>query len=513
MKKIIFLALIAISFIANSQEVKYSRGTEFVSKNGVFVYVIGEDNTSFYVMRKGTKGTEIQNNLEKYNKKTFELDWVVDVNYGKEFNDKTSICTFYRPDIVIGKKEISFFIVWHDKAKETLAVYIKSIDIKTGVQKRPMEMLCEDKKENVDFGYNFSFSKDTSLILVKYNHRFSTKSGMLHTQTLLADFNCYKKVKLFDLKTREEIFTKDLPLTDGKRDLGCTSVQTDNIGNLLCIYAYTVQQEARGMVYKIAADGGGIAKMPLASKTLKLFDLNISVNDHAYLTSNVLEYQENYNYAVITGIFNDIPCKGKKCVRGAGNYFMKVDLNTAKVITSTFEYFDEKTNKIYLDLEDYNADFKKLFAIESMIDKVTEDVYSISAGYTQTIFVTRFDKNGKVIWTRVIPRSTYTIAGFAYAIKNKNFYFMTLENPKNIETVDIDNFEIKKVRTFSVATGQNLVCYALNKEGKLSRSLLSINEKRTANFIPSGIENLSSRSSVYQLINGKMEQFALFDFK
>jgi hypothetical protein len=120
-----------------------------------------------------------------------------------------------------------------------------------------------------------------------------------------------------------------------------------------------------------------------------------------------------------------------------------------------------------------------------------------------------------VIWTRVLPRAApVNMPGFTYTVENRKLYFMFLDTPKNTENVDINNFEVRKLLDYNSVTGQNLICISVNRDGVLNRSLLSVNEKKTANFIPfDKIENSSDHSSVYRLINGKKEQYALFDFK
>jgi hypothetical protein len=351
MKKNFFILFISLTLTAYSQDVSYSRGEEFISKDGTFKNIIGGDKKAFYIMREGNEGREGQYNVEKYNKKTLEREWITDINYESELKIKSAF--LYKPLVIIGKEEISFIFDEQGSTKDGRAVYIKSLDIKTGIQKRPIEKFFEEENTR----YSLSLSKDTTLLLVSYNYLFRKKVGLAKVNEIYANFMAYSKVKLFDIKNRKEIFTKDLPLNDGERDMGCTFVETDNKGNLLCKYVHTKEEKMlSGQVYEISGVDPGIGKIPVNSTSMTAFDLNPTVNDHAYLVSSVVQYQENYNYAVITGIFVDEKCKGK-CERRAGNFFMKIDLNNSKIINKAFEYFDGNAGKVYTDLKDIFGDF------------------------------------------------------------------------------------------------------------------------------------------------------------
>jgi hypothetical protein len=314
-------------------------------------------------------------------------------------------------------------------------------------------------------------------------------------------YNIVYNVKLIELKDNSVIFEKEMPKKDRSGPLDVTSVTVDNIGNLLCIFT----REGKS---------AGLGKIPLKSTEMNGFDLDIGVNDHAYLTSNNLQYQDNYDYAVLTGIFIDVPCKGKKnCVRREGAFFMKIDLNKPKIVSQEYQYFDDKTHEQYKDLFDAADNYQRLYCISSIIDKKNEDVYNISVGHHQAIVATRYSKDGKVIWTKVLPREGISSSSaFAYAYENGKLFFIYLDNPKNMENVNIKEFNIKDVKSLSAVTGAHVICISISKEGDLARTLLSENEKDTANFNPETYDNLSEQPPVYNLKNRDKEKFVRFDF-
>jgi hypothetical protein len=494
-----FYISFSLLFFSNgfSQEVKDVRGPEFINKNGVFKSVIGEDNSSFYVLRLGTKGAGVQNNIEKYNKKTFAFEWVKDVSFEKDLGDKIpSGDQFLKSYAILSKGKIYFIISFVEPRKNSRSVYMKILKATTGVEQGPAQLLAKEE----DFGstekFEVSFSQDSSLVLVKNNY------------SQINYFYC-TKVKLFDLESTKEIFSKSMPVEDISGKLDVTSVNTDNEGNLLCVYTHTGKSKDPGIHLF-----PGIGKIPVNSTQMKSFDLNIGVNDHAYLTTNNLQYDKNFNYAVVTGIFIDVPCKGRKnCVRKEGVFFMKIDLNRSQVLNKEAYYFDDKLHDYYRDLFDKMNDYERLGCVASVIDKKTEDVYNIAMGLRETMLVTRFTKDGKLVWCKPLPRGKGLIDythGFGFSVVNKKMYFIYTDDANNME-LNASDFKVGKVSLKSAVTGANVVCVSIDEGGVVQQKVLSVNERSTANFNPETIDNLSERSPIYNLKNRDKEQFVRFE--
>jgi hypothetical protein len=478
-----------------SQDVSFSEGKEFINKNGTFKYVIGEDRSSFYVLRLGTKGSGVQNNVEKYDKKTFQLEWVKDVAFETDLNDKIpSGDQFLKSSVILSRGKIYFFLSLLEPRKNTRSVYVKTLNTANGEVLGKALLLASEENFKGTEKFVLSFSQDTTMVLIK--SVYTTYIGQPTTR--------YEKVKLFDLKTNQEIFTKEMPTSDVNGKLECTSVNVDNNGNLLCIYSHT------------SGDGApGVGKIPVNSTQMNSFDLNIGVNDHAYLISNNLQYNQSFDYAVITGVFIDIPCKSKKnCERKEGAFFMKIDLNKSKVISAEYQYYDDKIHNQYKGLFDSMDDYKRLYCISSIIDKKNDDVYNISVGYLEAIFVTRFNKDGKVVWTKVLPRKGVNVnSAFAYAFENGKLYFIYLDHPKNMEGVNINDFSVKDVKGLSAVTGANVISMSIDKDGELTRTLLNTNERDSANFSTDTYDYLSGQPPIYNLKNRDKEKFIRFEFK
>ena len=167
-------------------------------------------------------------------------------------------------------------------------------------------------------------------------------------------------------------------------------------------------------------------------------------------------------------------------------------------------------------MDDLSSDYEKVFCFSSIIDKTNEDVYSMAVGkYSGIILVTRFDKSGKVIWTKALPRSKMPYhPGFVYAFEKGSLFFIFLDNPKNMESVpDINNFLVKKIKDQGGITGANIVCVSITKEGALNRTVLGKDEKDKANFIPDYIINLSEEPPILNLKNRDKEQYIRFEFQ
>ncbi len=489
-KAILFVSVLFLTSILYSQNASFVSGPEFINKNGVFKYIIGEDKTSFYVFRLGTKGSGVQNNIEKCNKKTFAVEWVKDISFEKDLGEIPGD-QFQRSNIVLSRGKIYFFLSILETRKNSRSVYAKSMNCENGEVLGKAELIASEDKYGQLSLLSVAFSPDTTKALVLFNQGDGINPYYI------------KRVLLVELKSNKELFNKEMPVSDDKGNLQCTSVSADNKGNLSCIYS---RKEG----------SPGIGKIAFSSTQLKTFDLNIDVNDHAYLTANILQYDDNFDYAIVTGVFVDVPCKKKKeCERKEGNYFMKVDMNTSKIVTAKYEYFDDATHAIYKDMGDLSADYEKVFCFSSIIDKTNEDVYSMAVGkYSGIILVTRFDKVGKVIWTKALPRGQMlSHQGFVYAFEKGSLFFIFLDNPKNLENVpDINNFLVKKIKDQGAVTGANIVCMSISKDGALKRTVIGKDEKDKANFIPDYITNLSEQPPILNLKNRDKEQYIRFEF-
>ncbi len=509
-----FLVLPFLLLVSNcfSQEIRYVEGKEFVNKNGVFKYVIGENQTAFYVLRLGTKGAGVQNNIEKYNKATSQLEWVKDVSFEKDLGDKIpSGDQFLQSYVVLSRGKIYFIISMVETRKNTRSVHIKTINADNGAPLGVAQLLAKEEDYKLTEKFDVSFSQDTSLVLVKNNYIPRERRGATTTFTT-ADFTCYKTVKLFKLDGYKEVFSKDMPASDSNGDLGITSVSTDNEGNLLCIYTHIVKQKDAFGTSAFKASRPGIGKIPAGDTRLLAFDLNMDINDHAYLLSNNLQYEKNFNYAVITGIFIDVPCKGKKnCERKEGTFFMKIDLNQSKVLVKQYYYFDDKLHQYYRDLFDRLNDYERLACVTSVIDKKNEDVYNIAVGYRETILVSRFSKDGKLIWVKALPRGIVTYKnGFAYAVKNERFYMIYTDLPKNRE-LDINNFSVNKIKTQASPSGADVVAVSIDNTGKAEQKLIRAFDRSSTNFNPETIDNLLEQPPIYNLKNRDKEMFIRFE--
>lgn len=504
MKKICLLLLLFPFCKLYPQEVMLTKGPEFDRKDDLFNEIIGEDNTSFYLMREGRKDGKKQYNIEKHNKTTFELEWVNDFSYQAEL--RSEFCRWINVLTKFSKNEISFIFTESLPTPGKLGVYMKSFDIKTGTQVRPIKLLMETA------GGYLSFSKDSTLLLAKKSHIFYDPGNMIQSLVYL-DITAFEKVELYDFEKGKKIFSKELPIQNGDFFIANTDVDVDNKGNLYFYCTRFLEKKNKlGHVESYQAVSCSIGKIPVNSDKSNLFELDYSIKENASLKTPLIQYSNNFDYVLITAHVVDGACKGK-CDRNIANLFMKIDLTNLKLMTKKVDYFDAYAASIYADMKDY-GDYYKIHMKEAIIDPVTNDVTLIASGSFYSIFVTRFDKNGNTLWTKVIPRhapNNYT--PYCYTYKNKTLYFLFLDSSKNMEDIDITNFELKKIASFGSPFGQNLICFSINKAGGLKRSIVETVNKKTPNFIPQTTENLGRKSYAYHYVNDRKEQYVLFNFK
>jgi hypothetical protein len=497
-----FLLLIRLLLLFTSegfaQDVTFVQGKEFQNKNGVFKYVIGEDKAAFYVLRQGTKGAGVQNIVEKYNSKSFQLEWSKDVSFEKDLGDKIpSDSRFLESFVTLSEGKIYFIISLLETRKNSRSVYIKSIDTNMGDAKEAAQLLMKEDHYKGLEKFDILFSQNASLVLIKGKY-----SNVGSDVTI-------KHVRLIELKNYKEIYTKEMPSADANGELKVTGVTTDNEGNLICIYAHTGKPKDPDSELL-----PGLGKIPLKSIEMKSFDLNIGVNNHAYLITNNLQYDKNYKYAIVTGIFIDVPCKGKKnCERKEGEFFMKIDLDQSKVVAKEHYYFDDKFHTYYRDLFDKLNTYKRLSTEVTLIDPSNENVYSISLGDRETILVTYFSKDGKLLWRNALPRglTTSPVNGYLYAIEKGIFYMVYTDHPKNAE-LDIHNFKVRQVEYLSAVSRADVIGVCIDKAGNAKQKVLSSNGIGAMNFNPETIDNLSERPPVYNMRSRGKEVFIRFNF-
>ncbi len=496
MKKFLLLIFGAVTLLAHSQNTTFTKGDECTG-NGAFKGVIGENKNAFYVLRAKEKVMAIDCFIEKYNKESFKLEW----------STKTDSRYIYYPNskIRIEKDKISLYYVAYDKPSSAYNVNQLTFDDQTG-EPMPVQTLYMEK--SVTDQLVLGFSNDSSMLIIQYCPINMSGNGM----------PC-KKVRVLDLQSGKEVFTKELPVSDGSNPLECRSIQIDNLGNLSCQFGRIIKKTSSSPEQFIE----GVGKIPVKATKMSAADIDFTLGDHIDITATRMATQPNLEYIVYAGTF--INKKSKVKGQNAGNFFIKVDLNKSKEISRTITYFDEKTSKLYDELDEIGTSDQKLYSLRTIIDDKTDDVYTISYGLTKSIFVTKFDKEGKVIWTQVVPRSAdVQRPAFAYAVKGKQFFFVLLDNKKNMEKIDPNNFSFKDVKGYSASTGQNVMCFKINERGEMSRTLLSVNDFATTNFIPpvpseselvintDAIQDLSN-APVYLYTNMKKEQFVRFKFE
>ncbi len=489
MKKTLLLFFCLQSILSFSQIASFTSGPKFKSKNGDFKYILGETETSFYVLRTGTKGAGVQNNIEKYNKQNFELEWVKDASFESDLQGRIpSNDQLLHSYVTLVKDKIYFIISMVETRKNSRSVYAKALSASNGESLGAAQLLAKQDDYGGLFPLQLDFSRDKQKILI-INYALS-------------------EMKLVEMLNFKEVFTKKIPEQTGNDAISVTSLDVDDDGNVLCIYEHTIKENG-----KIVEKHPGIGKIPVNSNQLLAFDLKFNVA-HAEIKSSLLQYEKNYNYAIVTGFFVDDPCKrDKTCVQKEGNFYMKIDLNNKKIVNTKVDYFDEELHTYYTSLFDYYNDGSRLNEIASYISK-NEEVYTIAKGDMKTIFVTHYSKEGKLLWRTPIPFSPWQGVGhFAYDFKNDNVYLIYLENEKNLE-LDLTHFDPKKLKETKYPKRSDIVAVRITKDGVATREVIGNNKEQDLLIDFYFYEQSIPNSGILHLSeNIKDEKFIRFDLK
>jgi hypothetical protein len=216
MKKFLLFTLVLFTnYNSYAQQVSLTKGEEFVSENGLLKKIIAAYNNSFYVLREEEKSLRTNYFLEKYDTETFKRDWVAPLE---------PLVIAEMDKILLEKDKISFYYMGYDKATTSSLISKFSVDTKTG-KALPLETIYSEKPQK--YTLSLSLSSDSTMHLLKYG---------IFSPNPFEPFGGFEKVKLFDIKLKKEIFTKDLPVNFNNEKVFCQFVNVDNSGNLLCHY-------------------------------------------------------------------------------------------------------------------------------------------------------------------------------------------------------------------------------------------------------------------------------------
>lgn len=497
MKKLIALTCLLFTIKANSQEVAIKKGTEFTpEENTEFNYYIGNDNSGVYMRRTRYKGKGTSYFIQKLDAKTLKSLFTADLS----LEDKESPHSCY-----LLKDKILFFSTLYDgKDKKLLLRECSSVDGKSiGTVKQVASLPSDPFGVN---GRNFfiSFSPDTNKMVIVSEFQWPKK-----LQDVFADIYEYPGYKKLE--------TKKLINTYGESGINSYNYRVDNTGKFFFLFNYMIDFEE-----EIA--GKALATMPANEGKTAITKLpfeKINIQNGTFDLVN--------GKFVLCGLFKDAVTKkerkeGKE--KNVGMYSFFIDPKTSEIISKGYDYFPadvkEKLNykdgMVKADPAEKFYSFEDIFTINDNIYVVESHSYVISSdkyytSYERELIVSKFNKDGKMEWMKIIPKFTAnSLNSFNYIVKNNKVYLFYAEHPKNLENSTITEYDPKKYKDIKNYNGSVLVCTTFDESGKLERKEIFRNEGWCYDPISTNIY-VEKDGLLLRMINQKKERYDIVSIK
>jgi hypothetical protein len=496
MKNLALTLIILFSNVLFSQKVNIKKGEEFKSKEPlVFDYYIGGDDSGIYI--KGSKdNSQIIRKVDpKTLKDVFTTSFELEPKTGRYMNAEEIHSTF-----LINNK-VWIFSTRYDVKESIKYFLLREFDAKTGKSLGDKKIIAS--LESDPFGTNgrnffISFSPDKSKMAVVSEFKWPKKTSEV-------------SVSIYETATNKKLGTK--PLIDGYKGSTISSFnyRLDNNGNFYYLFYYMIdfEEEIGGFALtSIKSDATQSIITPLP------FDkLEIKNGTFEFVNDNL----------IFSGAFVDIVTRkerkeGKEAK--AGFYTFLIDRKTGEIKTKGFDYFTEEVNNkmTYSDYKVEEGPAKKRYGFEKIIT-INEDIYLIEShayilsgdnGYFDTereYIITKFNKDCKMQWMKVIPKFTANMNDFNYIVKNNTIYMVYLDHPNNLKDIDINNYKPKKVEKVRNIDEATVVCTSVDDKGNLKRTELFLNNELF--FRPNTDNILLNNNSelLIRLSRGKKERF------
>jgi hypothetical protein len=497
MKKILCLSIATILCcnVAISQKVNIQRGEEFKTKETpLFAYYIGADETGIYI--KGYKESHVIRKIDPNTFKdiyttTFELE----PKTGRYMNAEEIHSTQ-----LIGDK-IWIFTTRYDVKESIKYFLLREFDSKTGKSlgdKKVIASLASDPFGTNGRNFFISFSPDKSKMAVVSEFKWPKKTSEV-------------SVSIYETATNKKLGTK--PLIDGYKNSTISSFnyRVDNNGNFYYLFYYMIDFEE---------EIGGLALTTIKSEATQSIITPLPF-DKLEIKNGTFEFVNDN--LIFSGAFVDVVTRkerkeGKEAKAGFYTFF--IDRKTGEIKNKGFDYFTAEVNTklTYSDFKVEESPAKKHYGFEKIIT-IKDDIYLIEShsyilsgdnGYFDTereYIITKFNKDCKMQWMKVIPKFTANMNDFNYIVKNNSIYMVYLDHPNNIKDIDINNYKPKKVEKVKNIDESTVVCASVDENGNLSRNQLFLNNEL---FYEPGTENIILKNNTELLIRlsrGKKERF------
>lgn len=461
------------NFILNSQNITFTEGPELDKQVGIGKeYVIGEDASSFYILCSYPPGILAKKWVEKYNKKTLNIEYTADIGLIKsgEYFDYTY--DFIKLELIDG--EILVFHDVYDSKKKKKVLYQRNIS-KSGIVSERKEVLSVDCTPFTvsSIPLTVIISRDRSKFLVQ----LSVFDRKLETQPFIA---------LYNFHSLENIWKKNTPTT---YENGEIVIFTDSINEKgeICLSFFTDNEKKEQRKYKAIFS-------PSTGQLINTFKFPRTLKDETkdIIPSNV-EYTLKNGQYVVASIYRDLQSITNPKEQKIGTCLIFYNKSTMSSTLETYAPFPDDVNTKLTYQTDYIGYKKgaspanKPLIINEIIE--TEDaiyvigehaiktIYQISNGTSQTastnreIIVSKFSIAGKHEWTKIIPKFSEFSGDYNMIVTNNKLFFFYLENQKN-EQFNVTNYSPKDPYPAAKLKSSNTVCTTLNSDGSMSKQII-----------------------------------------
>jgi hypothetical protein len=510
MKKILLILLTINIANVRAQEISAKLGPEQKdSKHGYLKGFAGSDENYFYAIRIDVKSVFFRTFLlEKYNK---QLELIVSQpieTYGKEKGQ------FFNLESVILIQNKIFAISslqnMNDKVNTFQAIEIDKASMLPTENKINLASVSFEDKSRFNSGtFSLDFSSDSSKILVRYSLPYEKGSPEKF------GFKVYDKNFTF-------IWGNDIELPYENQLFEMNNFTVDNQSNVYLlgkVYEKVAKEKIREDVnyqYHVFSYSAGKTEpfeYIIDSKSNFFNEIKFSVNDK--------------NEIICFGFYSN-----KLNTSNDGTFYMKLDAKSKKVVIEKLlsfkDYFESKGE----DLKNYyfgNYKFKQFIHNPDGSSTLVAEQYRVElrittstsqSGSTRTsttyiyhydnIMVMKFDKEGNILWIKVVPKiqdtkdEGGTYMSYSFFHKNEKVYLFFNQPKMNVKKNGEQSRIYKSTNKYALLNG-----YSIDENGNLSeeKTLFDMNETKVV-FTPLNYLAISDKQLIMFGRARKVNRFA-----
>lgn len=427
---------------------------------------IGDNDKAFFTLKKDTKGKSYNYYIDKFDKKSQKKEWTVDIKFAELTWEVPLVALGELVRTVLTNDKLYVFVKYYDKPAQEVKCLMKTITL-DGKQDDFKEIARMQSDSWGINGRNFYYilCPDKSKLLLMQEFEWPKKPSETH-------------IILYDLKNFEKIWEKDLPNGYNNSTLSTYSYNLDNAGNFNFLFRYRLSSENEDL---------GICMGILNSKSdqAKIIELNPEQGKEIY-NSRVMQTKDGK--FLYTGIYKDIYNKKEKKNRKAGIFAFLIS-PSGSIESSQFSPFPADVDqKLTYDLGLVEAaagqkyySITKLEEMNGSFYLFENHSYTINSNgaytsYEREFIVTRIDGKGKVQWTKIFPKATFSkMNTYNIVARNNKFYLFYMENPVNLEKYTLETYEPKKYKEIGKFNGSTFMGLEISEDGSASRKVIMEN--------------------------------------